>query len=429
MHRVALLSLLALTACFSSGSSRQEAGPGSGDGGFDATLGDDAGGDATADAAPDASYEAGSGEASADAGTTVDATSPVEEPGPDAAPIGDATVGDAAPPVDAGGTDTGEPFPDAAPILLGPTSNRAAFALGPDGIYFTLLNQTALYRAPYGAGQAIVLVANAVSAGGGSGPFAVDATNVYWQDVANNGLYSLPFGSSVGATPTTISTDSQVAQGLHMVAYQGQLFIAISGGGLERVSIVPPSSPATNGPIAMSGSASCGTLGCDPTLAVTPQGVFWTVSYPASMGGGIYGCALDAAAGYSSNGTLVVSTDYVNAVTSDSNNLYWVTSGPSGTNGSAVMAPLTDAGAAVTIASGIGNTQGIAVDTSTNPPGVFWTNRGGTGSVLGALAVAGSQVVTLATGQGMPFDIGANAQAVVWSQIYTTNGGVQELVR
>ena len=95
------------------------------------------------------------------------------------------------------------------------------------------------------------------------------------------------------------------------------------------------------------------------------------------------------------------------------------------------MAPLIDGGVgtAVTIASGIGNTQGIAVDTSTNPPVVFWTNRAGTGFVAAAPAVSSAPVITLASGQGTPYDIAANAQAVVWTQLYTTGGGVQEIVR
>jgi hypothetical protein len=426
MRRLALAPLLVVTACFSSLSSGPPDLP-PGDAGPDASLGDGAGPDATVDAPAEAAPGTGAPDATVDAGSPVDSGGGSVDSGasPDTGAVLEAGGEDAAMTVEAGGSDAAP-----APILLGASTTSAKFALGSDGIYFMVASQRTLFRAPFGGAAGVALVTDAVAATGFVGPIATDATNVYWQDGSNNDIYALPLGSSPGATPVAISTSSQLALGLHMLAYQGWLYMALDEGGFERVSIAGGASPATNAPVVMAGGVSCGAEACNSLIAVTPAALLWTIDTPASQGGGIYGSPLDADAGFLAPGTEVLSVDYPAAIAADSNNLYWVTSGATGNNGGAYFAPLSDAGAVVTVASGIGIANGLAVDTSTDPPTLYWANRAGTGTVVSASAAADASVVTLAANQGMPYDIGANAQAVVWVDWFSPpDGGVYEIVK
>lgn len=429
MRRLAIAPLLLFTACLSSSGGNNGPGAELDGGNPDATFGQDGGEDATAEA----SRDAGAPDVTVDSSEPVDAGAPPLDSG--TGPIDSSVTPDTGAVAEAGGVDSGSPVdagaPDAfsPPIVLGYDYISATAAIGADGIYFILTDQTALYRAPFGGGPGVALVASAVVASGAANPITTDATSVYWQDASNNHLYSLPLGSSVGATPTPISTSSSVALGVQLVPYQGFLYIAINGGGLERVPIVPPNTPATNTPTAMAGSATCGSLGCDPSLVVTPAGALWTVSYPANQGGGIYGCPLDADAGFLSIGTKVLSVDYVSALATDSTHLYWATAGASGNDGYVAMASTLDVDASVIVASNIGIPDGLAVDTSTNPPSLYWTDRAGTGSIGSAPATPDAAVTTLATGQGIPFGISASAQAVVWTAYNDPDGGVTEIVK
>ncbi len=373
-----------------------------------------------ADAPPDAIGDTG-----VDAGADVGPPDAGAESGADAGSP-DAGVDTGTPPLDAG-------FDAMTGFLFEPTGGRVEFALGSDGLYFMTTGATDLYRAPYGGGPAVSVVANANPGGGDPGPIATDVNNVYWEETNSSnpsfityGYYVVPIGSGAGSTPSTISTSDLLSQALFLVAYDGVLYISLNGGGFERLPAAPSTSPSTNAPVVMSGTVSCGPEGCVSPIAVTPNGLFWVVPEPVTSGGGIYTCPLDADAGFLATGTLFLANEYPIALAADATNLYWMSGGTLNVNGTALMTNQLDASTVVTITTGQGTPDGIAVDSTTNPPTVYWTNRAGSGSVGAAPAVADAAAVTLATGQGLPEYIQANGSAVFWSDWNTIDGGIWE---
>jgi hypothetical protein len=368
----------------------------------DATVADasDAGADGAPEASPDAVADAApDGESDASVDATVDAAS-------DAAPDASVSTADAS------------PDSAATPVLIGSGAGYGGFAIGPDAVYW--LASANLYRASLDGGSPVVLVA------GTAGRITVDANNVYWGSPAGSGyaIYYLPLDADAGTTPSVLTSSFELGAPTRLVVYGGYLYVAISGGGLDRFSTTPTGNPATNHPVMMAGSAFCpGAGGCGPDLAVTSNGAYWTVIAPADAGGGVYSCPLSAEAGVAWPGNLVAPSDNPVAVAADTTNVYWANAGPLDVNGTVLMTNQLDSGTVVTIASGQGIPDGIAIDTTTAPVTVYWSDRG-SNNVAFAPATAGAVVTPIATGQSYPEDILLNATDVYWNDL---NAGIYAL--
>jgi hypothetical protein len=345
----------------------------------------------------------------------------VPEASPDVAVVPDASpdvvvVADAAP-------DTGEAVIDAsvdstvAPLLVASGAGYGGFALGADAIYWMATADLTgnLYRAGLDGGSPVILVA------GTGGRVTVDSTNVYWgaQSGSAYAIYYLPLNADAGSTPGVLSSAYDVGAPGRLVVYAGNLYMSVSGGGVERFSTTPTANPATNHPVVMVGSAPC-TDTCSPDLAVTPNGAFFTVIAPADAGGGIYSVPLSAEGGVYSTGNLVALSDNPVAVAADDTNVYWANAGPLDVNGTVLMANQLDAGTVTTIASGQGIPNGIAIDPTAAPVTVYWTDRG-SNNVAFAPATSGAPVTVLATEQAYPVDIFLNATSVYWTDL---NAGI-----
>ena len=266
------------------------------------------------------------------------------------------------------------------PSLLGGPS----LAVDATSVYWAASGDGTIMKVPLDGGVLTTLASGQTSAGG----IAVDATSVYWTSA---GLMKLPLA---GGTPALLS-----AEFINDTITVGPAGVYGTNGSDGPVS-VPLGGGATR--TLAAGSGNSNTYG----IAVDATSLYWT---DFNSPGTVSKVALDGG-----QSTMLATGNTAEGIAVDATNVYWVNAGSVGT-GSLMKVPV-NGGNAQTLASGLDDPTGLAIDATSAYVTLGFSSLGSQGAII-KVPLAGGAVTTLASGQNQPSGIAVDATSVYWTTV------------